>query len=71
MQLANRATFEATGSDGARTRLTQTIEVYGGPLSRTFGWIFGHGSYRGSFLGELRHFVQIAEARAAAQREAP
>ena len=62
MQLSNRGTFERTGPDGARTRLNQEIDVHGSPLSRAFGWIFGHGSYRGSFLGELRHFARIAEA---------
>ena len=65
MQLTNRGTFEAIGDGGTRTRLTQTIDVFGSPLSRAVGWIFGHGSYRGSFLGELRHFARIAEARAA------
>ena len=64
MQLSNRGLFEPSGPDGATTRLTQTIDVYGSPLSRAFGWIFGHGSYRGSFLGELRHFGRIAEAEA-------
>ena len=67
MQLTNRATFEDGGRDGATTRITQTFDVHGSLLSRTFGWIFGHGSYRGSFLGELRHFGRIAEARATRQ----
>jgi Polyketide cyclase / dehydrase and lipid transport len=69
MQLTNRGVFEPRAA-GKGTRLTQTVDVYGSPLSRTFGWIFGHGSYRGSFLGELRHFGRIAEAEAAAQRGA-
>jgi hypothetical protein len=64
MQLSNRSTFDETGPNGAGTRLTQTIDVHGSPLSRFFGWVFGHGSYRGSFLGELRHFGRIAEERA-------
>jgi uncharacterized protein YndB with AHSA1/START domain len=49
---------------GRRTTLTQTL-VTEGFLPGIFGWIFGHGSYRGSFLGELRHFGRIAEAEAA------
>ena len=69
MQLMNRATFGRSGPDGRQTRLTQTFDVHGSPLSRTFGWIFGHGSYRGSFLGELRHFKRIAEAEAVARRK--
>lgn len=51
-------------SDGTGTKLTQTFETEGF-LPGIFGWIFGHGSYRGSFLGELRHFGEIAEADAA------
>lgn len=65
MQLSNQATFEP---NGAGTRLTQTVDVYGSVVSRVIGWIFGHGSYRGSFLGELRHFGRIAEAEAAKRR---
>jgi uncharacterized protein YndB with AHSA1/START domain len=68
MKLTNRGTFEPSGPGGTQTKLTQTIHVVGSPLSRAFGWIFGHGSYRGSFLGELRHFGRIAEAEAAASR---
>jgi len=64
MQLSNRGEFELGGPGSDGTRLTQTIDVYGSLLSRTFGWIFGHGSYRGSFLGELRHFGRIAAAEA-------
>jgi len=56
----NSAVFAA---DGAGTRLTQTF-VTEGFLPGIVGWIFGHGSYRGSFLGELRHFGRIAEAEA-------
>jgi uncharacterized protein YndB with AHSA1/START domain len=52
---------------GERTTLTQTF-VTEGFLPGIFGWIFGHGSYRGSFLGELRHFGRIAEAEAAGRR---
>ena len=70
MQLTNRGTFEPIGEAGSRTRLSQTIDVFGSPLSRAFGWIFGHGSYRGSFLGELRHFARIAEAEAKRRRDA-
>ena len=69
LRLINRGTFEAT-ADGAGTRLTQAIDVVGSPLSRLFGWIFGHGSYRGSFLGELRHFGRIAEAEAKRKAQA-
>jgi uncharacterized protein YndB with AHSA1/START domain len=52
---------------GERTTLTQTF-VTDGFLPGIFGWIFGHGSYRGSFLGELRHFGRIAAAEAAQHR---
>lgn len=52
-----------------RTRLTQTF-VTEGFLPGIVGWIFGHGSYRGSFLGELRHFGRIAEAEAARRSQA-
>lgn len=71
MQLRHRGTFERSGPGGTQTTLTQTIDVGGSPLSRTFGWIFGHGSYRGSFLGELRHFGRIAEAEAEAAASRP
>ena len=57
----NRLELAAAG-DG--TKLTQTF-VTEGFLPGIMGWIFGHGSYRGSFLGELRHFGRIAEAEAA------
>jgi len=62
----NRTTFEP---DGTGTRMTETF-VTEGFLPAIFGWIFGHGSYRGSFLGELRHFGRIAEAEAEARRRA-
>ena len=63
---ANSAVFAA---DGTGTRLTQTF-LTEGLLPGIVGWIFGHGSYRGSFLGELRHFGRIAEAEAKARRSA-
>lgn len=62
----NRAELEDVP---AGTKLTQTF-VTEGFLPGIFGWIFGHGSYRGSFLGELRHFGRIAEAEAARRRQA-
>ena len=65
MQLTNHGTFEP---NGAGTRLTQNMHVYGHVVSRFFGWVFSRGSYRGSFLGELRHFGRIAEAEAARRR---
>ena len=68
LRLTNRTTFEPAGPDGRATRLTENVHVYGGPISRFFGWVFGHGSYRGSFLGELRHFGRIVEAEAAKRR---
>ena len=57
----NTGTFEP---DGSGTRLTQTF-VTQGFIPGVMGWIFGHGSYRGSFRGELREFVRLAEADAA------
>jgi uncharacterized protein YndB with AHSA1/START domain len=62
----NSSTFEP---DGDGTRLTETF-VTEGFVPGIMGWIFGHGSYRGSFLGELRHFGRIAEAEAEARRRA-
>ena len=55
--------------DGAGTRLSETFTT-DGFLPGILGWIFAHGSYRGSFLGELRHFGRIAEAEAR-KRAAP
>jgi uncharacterized protein YndB with AHSA1/START domain len=63
----NRSEFLPAGQHGERTSITQTF-VTEGFLPGIFGWIFGHGSYRGSFLGELRHFGRIAEAEAAKRR---
>ncbi len=60
----NRAELTPSGSG---TKLTQTF-VTEGFIPGIMGWIFGHGSYRGSFLGELRHFGRIAEAEAAKRR---
>lgn len=60
----NRTELAPAGERGERTKLTQTF-VTEGFLPGIMGWIFGHGSYRGSFLGELRHFGRIAEAEAA------
>jgi len=56
----NSTTFEP---DGEGTRITETF-VTEGFIPGIFAWIFGHGSYKGSFLGELRHFGRIAEADA-------
>ena len=62
----NSTTFEP---DGSGTRLTQTF-VTRGFIPGVMGWIFGHGSYPGSFRGELRVFVRLAEAEAAAASKA-
>ena len=57
----NRTEIEPAGA--RQSVITQTF-VTDGFLPAIVGWIFGHGSYRGSFLGELRHFGRIAEAEA-------
>jgi hypothetical protein len=63
----NRTEIGPVDTRGERARITQTF-VTEGFLPGIVGWIFGHGSYRGSFLGELRHFGRIAEAEAAKRR---
>ena len=63
----NRTELVPVDASGNRTRITQTF-VTEGFLPGIVGWIFGHGSYRGSFLGELRHFGRIAEAEAERRR---
>ncbi len=63
----NRTQVVPVYANGERSRITQTF-VTDGFLPDIVGRIFGHGSYRGSFLGELRHFGRIAEAEAAKRR---
>jgi uncharacterized protein YndB with AHSA1/START domain len=53
----SRTTF---APDGDGTRLIQEFTVTG-LVSRLAARIFGTGSYRGSFRGELNEFVRIAE----------
>ncbi|HET9682376.1 MAG TPA: SRPBCC family protein [Candidatus Limnocylindrales bacterium] len=57
----NRTTLEP---DGNGTRLTQTFETVG-LVSAISARLFAAGSYQGSFEGELRAFVKLAEAEAA------
>src|ERR1051326_1660544 len=52
----NRATFEPAG---AGTVVTEVFETEG-LVAGVFAWIFGHGSYRGSFQGELEAFAALA-----------
>lgn len=59
---ANRTTFEP---EDEGTRLTQTFETEG-IISGVTAWVFGHGSYRGSFRGELDAFARLAAAEARA-----
>jgi uncharacterized protein YndB with AHSA1/START domain len=54
------ATFEP--SDGG-TRLTQEFRTEG-IVPAISAWVFAHGSYRGSFKGELATFVTLAEREA-------
>jgi uncharacterized protein YndB with AHSA1/START domain len=61
----NSTTFEAEGSG---TRLTQTFATQG-LIPGIMAWIFAHGSYSGSFRGELQVFARLAEAEAAAVRK--
>jgi Polyketide cyclase / dehydrase and lipid transport len=63
----NRTEIVPVDASGQRARITQTFETEGF-LPGIVGWIFGHGSYRGSFLGELRHFGRIAAAEATQRR---
>jgi hypothetical protein len=56
----NSTSFEP---DGDGTRLTQTF-VTQGVIPAVMAWLFAHGSYRGSFRGELEHFARIAETEA-------
>jgi uncharacterized protein YndB with AHSA1/START domain len=55
-----RATFVA---DGDGTVLTQEFETEGA-IAAVAAWIFGHGSYRGGFRGELEAFAALAGTRA-------
>lgn len=52
----NRATFEP---DAGGTTVTEAFETEG-IVAAVFAWIFGHGSYRGSFQGELEAFAALA-----------
>lgn len=56
----NRATFVP---DGDGTILTQVFDTEG-VIAAVVAWIFGHGSYRGSFRGELEAFATLAAAEA-------
>jgi uncharacterized protein YndB with AHSA1/START domain len=56
----NRTTLEP---EGAGTRLSQTFDV-DGLIPNVMARIFATGSYKGSFRGELREFVRIAEVEA-------
>lgn len=58
----NRATFT---EDGDGTLLTQQFDTEG-VIPALVAWVFGHGSYRGSFRGELEAFAGLAAARAGA-----
>jgi hypothetical protein len=55
-----QAMFEDHGHD---TRLTQEFWI-NGIISRLMGRIWALGSYRGSFRGELKSFVRLAEREA-------
>jgi hypothetical protein len=55
-----QATFE---DQGHGTRLTQEFWI-NGIISRLMGRIWASGSYRGSFRGELKSFVLLAEREA-------
>jgi hypothetical protein len=55
-----QATFE---DQGHGTRLTQEFWI-NGIISRLMGRIWAFGSYRGSFRGELKSFVRLAEREA-------
>jgi uncharacterized protein YndB with AHSA1/START domain len=63
----NRTEIVPSQAGGERSTITQTF-VTDGFIPGIVGWVFGHGSYRGSFLGELRHFGRIAEAEAVRRR---
>ena len=54
----NRATFE---TDAGGTIVTETFET-DGVVAAVFAWLFGHGSYRGSFQGELDKFARLTTA---------
>ena len=55
-----QARFEPTAGG---TRLTQVFRT-DGVIPAISAWVFAHGSYSGSFKGELAHFVRVAEADA-------
>jgi uncharacterized protein YndB with AHSA1/START domain len=56
----NRATFT---EDGGGTLLTQQFDTEG-LVPAVVAWVFGHGSYRGSFRGELQAFAHLAAREA-------
>ena len=62
LRAETRVTCEA---DGDGTRLTQEFWT-SGLISAVTARIFATGSYQGSFRGELRAFVDIAERESAA-----
>jgi len=58
----NEATFEEMDG-GQQTRLTQEFRT-NGVIPAISSWIFAHGSYTGSFRGELNTFKAICEREA-------
>ncbi len=60
----NEATFEP---DGSGTRTTQVFRTQG-VIPAIAGWIVAHGSYKGSFQGELNEFARICGADARRSR---
>jgi uncharacterized protein YndB with AHSA1/START domain len=56
----NRATFEPSSSGTVVTEVFETEGV----VAALFAWIFGHGTYRGSFKGELEAFAALAAQEA-------
>ncbi len=59
----SRATFEP---DGDGTAMTQELETIG-RVSSIMAWLFAHGSYQGSFRGELETFAGLAEREASSR----
>jgi len=58
----NEATFEEING-GSATRLTQQFRT-NGIVPAITSWIFAHGSYKGSFRGELNTLKAICEREA-------
>jgi uncharacterized protein YndB with AHSA1/START domain len=59
----NEATFTELAT-GTGTRLTQEFRT-NGIIPAITSWIFAHGSYKGSFRGELNTFKAICEREVA------